>query len=89
MMLFLVVLLAAHVRYGSCQETGSSGDKNKPKIGIAEDMGEAARKEAAKLREDIEEQARSLFDREPLGWDAQTAKYLYSCLLYTSDAADE
>ncbi|MFC1864169.1 hypothetical protein ACFL1Z_09495, partial [Thermodesulfobacteriota bacterium] len=75
--LFLMVFLAANVQCFSFEEPGSSRAQDTPNIGIAKDMGEAAKREAAKLKEDIEERAKSLFEREPLGWDAQTAQYFY------------
>ncbi|MFC1820588.1 hypothetical protein ACFLZG_05845 [Thermodesulfobacteriota bacterium] len=56
--LFLIVLLSANVQGVSCEELGSSRAQDTPKIGIAEDMGEAAKREAAKLKEDIEERAK-------------------------------
>ena len=48
-----------------------------PAIGIAESMGDAMLQQASEVREDITEQARSLFEREPLGWDLGTLNTIY------------
>jgi small-conductance mechanosensitive channel len=75
--LFLLVLLAANVPRVSSSEPGASKAQNAPRIGIAQDMSEGAKREAAKVSEDLEKRAKSLFRREPLGWDVRTAQYLY------------
>lgn len=48
-----------------------------PTIGIAEAMGEAMLKRATEVREDLTRGARSLFEREPLGWDLDTLNAIY------------
>lgn len=48
-----------------------------PAIGIAETMGDAMLKQATEVREDLSRQARSLFKREPLGWDLDTLNDIY------------
>ncbi len=55
----------------------SSKPENTPQFGIAQDMGKVAKRKAEKVRKDFEKSARSLFDREPMGWDIQTVQYLY------------
>jgi small-conductance mechanosensitive channel len=75
--LFFTVLLAVSVPRASSEGPGSSKVQGATQIGIAEDMGEAAKREASKVKEDLEKRAKSLFEREPLGWDVQTAQYLY------------
>ena len=35
------------------------------------------KREAAKVKEELEQQAQSLFERKPLGWDLKTIHYLY------------
>jgi small-conductance mechanosensitive channel len=79
--LCFMVLLAAEVQNVYSGEPGVSKAQDAPRIGIAEDVGEAAKREAAKVREDLEKQAKSLFEREPLGWDVQTAQYVYRVVL--------
>ncbi|MBN2033250.1 MAG: mechanosensitive ion channel [Deltaproteobacteria bacterium] len=77
-LLLLMVLLAANVPSVSSEEAGSSRTEDTPEFGIAKDIGEAAKREAARVKEDLEKQAKSLFEREPLGWDLQTYQYLYT-----------
>jgi small-conductance mechanosensitive channel len=48
-----------------------------PAIGIAETMGDAMLQQATEVREDLSRQARSLFKREPLGWDLGTLNAIY------------
>jgi len=75
--LFLVAFLAANVPSVSSEKPGSSKTQDAPEIGIAEDIIEAAIREAEKVKEDLEKRAKSLFERELLGWDLQTVQYLY------------
>jgi hypothetical protein len=46
-------------------------------IGIADSMGDAMLQQATEVRDDLTEQARSLFEREPLGWDLGTLNAIY------------
>ena len=48
-----------------------------PAIGIAEEMGDAMLQQATEVKEGITRQAKSLFDREPLGWDMNTLTTIY------------
>jgi small-conductance mechanosensitive channel len=48
-----------------------------PAITLPEDLGRAMVKEAARVGAEFQQQARSLFERQPLGWDFQTLNYLY------------
>ncbi|MEJ2726681.1 MAG: hypothetical protein P8175_19015 [Deltaproteobacteria bacterium] len=79
--LLLLVVSLAGVPCAFSEEPGSSKTEVTPEIGIAEDIGGAAKREAARGKKDLEKQARSLFEREPLGWDLQTCQYLYSVAL--------
>ncbi len=74
--LVLMVLLAADVPHLYSEEPESSKDRKAPQIGIAEDMSEAARREAAKVREELQKRTETLFERESLGWDLKTAQYV-------------
>jgi small-conductance mechanosensitive channel len=51
--------------------------KEAPAIGLAESMGDAMLKQATEVRDDLTQQARSLFEREPLGWDLGTLNSIY------------
>lgn len=46
-------------------------------IGIAESMGDAMLQQATEVREDLTRQARSLFEREHMGWDLDTLTTIY------------
>jgi small-conductance mechanosensitive channel len=48
-----------------------------PSIDIADSMGDAMLRQASEVREDLTRQARSLFEREPLGWDIKTLNTIY------------
>ncbi|MFC1857585.1 mechanosensitive ion channel family protein [Thermodesulfobacteriota bacterium] len=55
-------------------------DKTAPEaspIEISGDMGDDMRREATKVREEIEVHARSLFERTPLWWNRDTIDYIY------------
>ncbi len=76
---FLIfVLLSITTPHFCMAESEPSKKEDTPQIGIARDMGEVAKREAVKVRKDLEKRARSLFDREPMGWDFQTVQYLYT-----------
>jgi hypothetical protein len=51
------------------------------KVSLSEDMGQAMKREAVKVKEELEQQAQSLFEREALGWDLKTFNYLYETAL--------
>ncbi|MFC1817405.1 hypothetical protein ACFL0M_16075, partial [Thermodesulfobacteriota bacterium] len=75
--LFLSMLLLAAGSILAADEQKSSETKKKPAISLPEDMGTTMVREAAKVKEEIEQQAQSLFERKPLGWNLQTIHYLY------------
>lgn len=49
----------------------------KPTLSLSGDMGKAMIQEAAKVKDEFERQAKSLFERTPLGWDLETVDYLF------------
>jgi small-conductance mechanosensitive channel len=55
-------------------------DEKKPAFTIAEDVGGSMMKEAARVKEQFAKQARTLFERKPLGWNWDTITYLYHWL---------
>ena len=73
----LVIFLVLNVSQASSQEQASSQKQDKPEIEIEENIGGAAIREAGKVKEDLEKQARSLFERKPVGWNLQTVQHLY------------
>ena len=52
-------------------------DPSHPKISVAQDMGNAMKREAGKLKDEFTEKTISLFHRKPLGWDFDTIEFLY------------
>ena len=66
------------VSYSDAQEKTDAATKNeKPSIALSEEMDDVVIREAAKVKEEFQQKARSLFDRFPLGWDLNTITYLY------------
>lgn len=56
-------------------------EKDQPAISISEEMGDAMVRKAARVRAQLAEHARSMFDREPLGWGWETIDFLYKWAL--------
>ena len=73
--LFLLAWLLAVAPLGHAAEAPSA-EPALPTISLSEDIGEAIAKEAAEVKEEIEQQARSLFTRSHLGWDLDTIGHI-------------
>jgi potassium efflux system protein len=58
-------------------KSNAAAEKKEPSIAISDKMDDVMIQEAAKVKEEFEQKARSLFDRVPLGWDLKTLAYLY------------
>jgi small-conductance mechanosensitive channel len=58
----------------------AAANEKKPAFTIAEDVGGSMMKEAARVKQEFKKQARTLFERKPLGWNWDTIKYLYNWL---------
>jgi len=56
-------------------------DEKPASISIPVDMGDAVVREAARVKHELHEQARSLFVRTPLGWDWDTIDYIYRWII--------
>ncbi|MBW2012068.1 MAG: hypothetical protein JRI32_10680, partial [Deltaproteobacteria bacterium] len=65
---FLLCGFPAHTR---CAEQRTA-DSSSPSIVISKDVHEVMRGEAAEVKKHFEEQARSLFERKPIGFDFKT-----------------
>ncbi|MFO7553653.1 MAG: mechanosensitive ion channel [Desulfobacterales bacterium] len=79
-LLFAVFLMA--VPYSGAQDKTDTAEKDKkPSISISREMEDAMIREAAKVKEEIQQKVRLLFDRAPLGWDLNTITYLYNLAL--------
>ena len=73
----LFAFIALAVRPACAAETSPAATKQpKPTISISEGMDDAIVREASRVKEDLEKQARSLFERQPLEWDLDTIGYL-------------
>ena len=73
----IVVLLALLVvPVGAHAADAPASEPQLPKISLSGEMGDAIAKEATEVKEEIEQQARSLFTRTYLGWDLDTIDYL-------------
>ena len=76
--LFLLLQVLQVSAWAADQDTGQK-DKT-PGFGISHDLGDAASRQAGQVGQQIAQKARSLFKREPLGFDWKTAEYLYGRL---------
>ncbi|MEJ2155216.1 MAG: mechanosensitive ion channel [Desulfobacteraceae bacterium] len=80
-LLFALFLVLPTVRAAAWAVDQKTDQKEKaPEFGISQSVGDAASRQAGEVRQQIAEKARSLFKREPLGFDWQTAEYLYKRL---------
>jgi len=61
-------------------EAGKQG-AGSPSISFSEGMGDAVRREVGRVGKEFQQQAVSLFQRTPLGWDENTLDYLYRTAL--------
>jgi small-conductance mechanosensitive channel len=55
--------------------------KEPPAISLSEEMGDAMAREALRVKEQLHQQAQSMFEREPLGWGWPTIDYLHKWVL--------
>ncbi len=62
-------------------EKAAEKPEDSPRIGLSEDMGNAVARQAGEVRKQLEKQARSLFQREDLGFDWNTVTKLNIWLL--------
>ena len=83
--IILILLLTGFltvVPYSRAQDkTDAAEKKNLHSIALSEEMDDVMIQEVAKVKEEFQEKARSLFDRHPLGWDLNTITYLYHLAL--------
>lgn len=71
------------INSAAAADAQKSGDleKDRPTITISEELGNAMAREAALVKEQLENQALSMFEREPLGWGWPTIDYLHRWVL--------
>ncbi|UCF84313.1 MAG: mechanosensitive ion channel [Desulfobacteraceae bacterium] len=78
LLVFIIsVMLLTTMSVQATDESKAPKTGQKPEVSLSEDMGQAMKREAAKVKEELEQQAYSLFERKPLGWDLKTIHYLY------------
>jgi len=88
--IFIILFLITQAAFSLAEERKSvAEEKEKQKITLSEDMGNAVVKEATRVKEDLKRQARSLFERTPLGWDWGTIEYLSAQVLNLSQKLPE
>jgi small-conductance mechanosensitive channel len=86
----LVCLLGLSIASFSQAAAQEPAEKNnQPTIALPEGMGDAMVKEAARVTAEFQQQASSLFERQPLGWGLQTLDYLYHRALETPLLIDD
>ncbi|MGW8301765.1 MAG: mechanosensitive ion channel family protein [Desulfobacterales bacterium] len=81
-LILLFASLLTVVSYALAQDkTEATEKKDKPSIALSEEMDDVFIQEAAKVKEEFQQNVRSLFERHPLGWDLNTLTYLYRLAL--------
>ena len=74
-LMFAFLALVFHPAYAAEPSPAETKQQN-PTISISEEMDDALVREASRVKQDLEQQARSLFERKPLGWNLDTIGYL-------------
>jgi small-conductance mechanosensitive channel len=77
LILLFTAFLTAVAYADAADKTDTTPKQNEPSIGISPEMDKVMVREAAKVKEEFQQKARSLFERRPLGWDFNTFTYLY------------
>jgi len=81
-LILLFASLLTVVSYALAQDkTQETVKKDKPSIALSDKMDDVFILEAAKVKEEFQQNVRSLFERHPLGWDLNTLTYLYRLAL--------
>lgn len=82
MIVFVFIGLWAAVPAAGAQDAAAPDARDsEPSIALSEEMDEVMIREAAKIRDEFQQKARSLFNRRLLGWDLKTIAYLYDLAL--------
>lgn len=59
-------------------QTVTTGDEEKPVISISEDIDEAVKREASKVKEDLEDKIETLSVRKSFAWNNETLVFIFS-----------
>lgn len=70
---FLMIVASADAQ----DQTDGAKEKKGPSIAISGEFDDVMIREAVKVKEEFQQQARSIFERRSLGWDLNTITYLY------------
>ncbi len=73
----LCLATAALPVFGDSGEPAVPVENSPPPIGFSGDMADSMMQGAGQVTNDLKDQARSLFEYTPLGWDTNTLEYLY------------
>lgn len=78
-LLICLCSISLFAKRATADNASQSGDvvKEQPAITISEELGDVMAREAVRVREKLEQKARSMYEREPLGWGWQTIDYLH------------
>ena len=83
--IILILMLSSVLTAVPCADAqdkaASDEEKNQQSFALSEEMDDVVIREAAKVKEEFQQKARSLFERRPLGWDVNTIAYLYPLAL--------
>ncbi len=72
-----ICLMVSLIHNGSAVAEEQTKQPDGPSIEISEKVGDAMAQKAEVVKEQFQEKARSLFQRESLGWDLETIDFLY------------
>ena len=81
LLLMFVGFLAAVPYANAEKKTDALEKKDQNSFALSEEMDDVVIREAAKVKQEFQDKARSLFERHPLGWDLNTIAYLYRLAL--------
>ena len=76
----IVILLPTGQVGARASDRNSGKEDNGHEFSISQSLGDAASRQAGEVRQQIANKARTLFKREPLGFNWETAEYLYNRL---------
>ena len=76
-LLLFLLFLSCPVHNTALALSASSDEEKKVPISLSSDVGEAMAREAERVRAELERRAYSLFEKEPLGWNLETVRYMY------------
>ena len=76
-MVCLCLLTVSMPVFGDASEPVRVPEKNKAPVAFSDNVADSMKRGAEEVTEDLKDQARSLFEYTPLGWDIDTLDYLY------------